>query len=546
LPRRLAMSALVVLVGALVVGCGGKSKSTATTSGAPSSGKTYPLLKVTWDAPDHMDPQLQYTVAAQQLLWNIYDGLVGFKHAPGAAGATIIPLLAESLPKISSNGLDYKFTLRPNLHYSNGKPVKASDFESTIERDFRADSPGVGFYSAIKGADQFAKTKKGGISGIITNDKARTIEIKLTQPRGDFLDILTLTFSSLVPAGTPSSDQSLHPIPSTGPYMIKAYSPSRSFTLVRNPYFKKNNIPDQPAGNPDVVQGRIITDGAAALETVLNGSSDYDFIPIPNDRLPTVQKKYPDRLKFYTSANTYYFFLNERVPPFDKIQNRKAVNYAIDRNALVQLFGGLGVTTQNILPPNYPGYKKIDVYTHDVAKAKQLVASSGDKGMKVTVWGDNTPPSSTVASYLADVLNTIGFKASPKVLSHQVYFDTIENQKTKAQTGWTDWYQDYPHPADWFDTLFNGERITATRNNVLSNNNVPSTNKQIDALRVQGINAKTNAGWAKVDKELIVDNVAAAPYLNRTSTDFFSARMDQACYLNHVLNYWDFSTSCVK
>lgn len=548
-----SLAAGLALLAAGCGGGGGKKNASSTPSGGTAGGggsgpqsKPFPLLRVTWDAPDYMDPGLQYTVAAQQLLWNVYDGLVGYRHLPGAAGATVVPLLAQSLPTISADGKNYKFTLRPNLKYSNGQPVKASDFRYSIERDFKINSPGVGFYSAIAGADQFSKTKKGHVTGIVTNDANRTIEIKLTTPRGDFLNILTLTFSALVPSGTPASDQSLKHIPSTGPYMIQSYTPNRSFTLVRNPSFKGDNIPDQPAGNPDKVEGKIITDGSAALQSVLSGQSDYDFQPIPNDRLPGVQKQFSERLKFYTSANTYYFFLNQRVAPFSNIKARQAVQYAIDHKALIQLFGGLGIPTQNILPPNYPGYQKINPYTHDEAKAKQLVQQSGTAGTKIVVWGDNTPPSSTVAQYLSDVLNKIGYKASVKVTTHQVYFQLIGNQKTKAQTGWADWYQDYPHPADWFDTLFNGERIAPTHNNNYGNVDDKAANAQIDKLRQEPVNASSNAGWAKVDKKLVVDDSAAVPYLNRTSTDFFGPKVDLGCYLNHVLNYWDFSTICMK
>lgn len=552
-----AAAVVAVALAAIAAGCGGSSSSKATkpassasssnTSGQPvksMSGKTFPLLRVTWDEPDYFDPGLAYTVAAWQVMWNVYDSLLGYKHDAGAAGATLVPYLAQSLPKVSADGKTYKFTLRPGLKYSNGKPVKASDFRYTIERDYKINSPGVGFFSAIVGADQFGKTKKGHIPGIVVNDAKRTITVKLSHPEGDMLNILGSMFTAFVPTGTPASDQSNHPTPATGPYMIKSYQPMRGFTLVRNPFFKPGLIPDQPAGNPDKVVGTIITDGSAALQSVLSGQSDYDFQPIPNDRLPQVATKYKAQLKYYTPANMYYFFLNERTKPFNSLAVRQAVNYAIDRKQLVAIFGGLGRTTQTILPPTYPQFKQINFYTHNLAKAKQLVKSSGLAGTHVTVWGDNTPPSGPATEYLASVLRQIGFSTSVRLLAHGVYFTTIGNQATKSQAGWADWFQDYPNPIDWYDVLFNGDRITPTHNNNYGNVNFPDVNKQIEALKQKsGTNA---AGWQKVDRALVVKHAALVPYLNRVSTDFFSSKIDTSCYLNHVLYQFDFSTICMK
>src|SRR5215210_8369513 len=109
-------------------GGGGKKSSGGDDNGGSNEGKTYPLLRVVWDAPDYMDPGLYYTVAAYQLTNYVWTGLVGYKHASGSAGATLQPYLAESMPKVSADGKNYKFTLREGLKYSDGRDVKASDF----------------------------------------------------------------------------------------------------------------------------------------------------------------------------------------------------------------------------------------------------------------------------------------------------------------------------------------------------------------------------------------------------------------------------------
>jgi peptide/nickel transport system substrate-binding protein len=422
--------------------------------------------------------------------------------------------------------------------------VKASDFKYAIKRDFLADSPGVGFFTNIVGADQFSKTKKGEITGITTNDQTGKITVKLVKPQGDFENILATIFAAPVPQGTSSKDQSSHPIPSTGPYQIQSYSPNRQAVMIRNPKFQPTaNV---PATNPDKITVNIVGDDSAALQQVINGQANYDFHPIPVDRLAQVQQKYPDQLKIYTPANTYYYFMNNRVAPFDKLAVRQAVNYAIDRNALVRLYGGLASPTENVLPPTYPQYKKHSIYSYNPAKAKQLIKSAGAEGATVTIWGSNRDTSRKPVEYLQDALRKVGLKTKIKIVDASIYWTTIGNQANKAQIGFADWFQDYPHPLDWLDVLLNGQRITQTHNNNYSNFDNKAFNAKIDQLKQQPtLNSSINAQYAALDKQAI-EQAAWAPYVNRQFTDFFSKDVDTSCYVNHVLYQFDFSRICMK
>ena len=550
--RRGSLVVLVAGVVLLAAACGGSGKkaaTAATTTGSSASGsvqqKKFAEFKVVYDTgTDYVDPALSYTVEGWEIMWNVYLSLLGYKHENGPDGATIVPALATDLPQISSDGKTYTLTLRSGVKYSDGTTVKASDFKYAIQRLFQIDSPGVGFFTNIVGADQYSKTKTGSISGITTDNATGKITIKLNAPQGDFENILATIFAAPVPPGTPAKDQSTTPIPSTGPYMISSYQPNRSITMVRNPYFQPTEF--VPATNPDKISVKIVQDDSAALQQVINGQGNYDFHPIPVDRLADVQAKYGDQLKIYTPANTYYFFMNQRTPPFDKLAVRQAVNYAIDRNALVRLYGGLATPTENILPPTYPQYKKHTLYPYNLAKAKQLIKSAGATGTAVTVWGSNRETSKKPVAYLADVLNKIGLKASIKVIDGSIYWTTVGNQATKAQIGFADWFQDYPHPLDWFDVMLNGQRITQTHNNNYSNFDSTAVNTKINALKRQPtLTPSINSQWASLDNT-VMKAAAWAPYANRQFTDFFSSDVDLSCYLNHVLYQFDFSRICMK
>jgi peptide/nickel transport system substrate-binding protein len=552
--RRRWLIAAVIAAAALAVvaaGCGGGGSSENTTteaSGGSTSGRTFDNFNIAYDTGiDFLDPGLSYTVEGWEIMWNVYLPLLGYKHVNGPDGATLVPYLAADMPEVTNGNKTYKFTLREGLKYSDGSEVKASDFKATIERLFKVDSPGVGFFGNIVGADKFAETKTGGISGIVTNDAARTITINLGQPQGDFEYILATEFAALLPASTPAKDQSTTPAPATGPYMIQSYKPNKLAVIVRNPEFDPGMFADNiPAGNPDKMTIHVIGDPGVALQRTINGQDDYDFQQIPADRLTSVQQKYADQIKVYTPANTYYYFLNTRTPPFDNLKVRQAVNYAIDREAIIRTYGGLAQPTEQVLPPTYPSYKKVSMYAHNLAKAKQLVEQSGTKGMEVTVWNHDRGTDLPATEYLVDVLNQIGFKAKHKVVNSAVYWTTIGNQSTKAQIGFADWFQDYPHPLDWFDVLLNGNRITETHNNNYSNFDDAAINKKIEELKKEpSLNSAVNADWAAVDK-MVAQQAAWAPFMNRQFTDFFNEGMDLSCYVNHVLYQFDFASICKK
>jgi peptide/nickel transport system substrate-binding protein len=535
-----AIAAVVAAVLALVVSaCGGGGSGGSSNPSSAPAGKTFPTLKVVWGTTDYFDPGLSYRLASWQLFQDIYLGLVVKAHVSCQTDncTKIEPGLATTTGDVTDGGKDYKFTLRKGIKYSNGEPVKASDFKATIIRDFKLNSPGIGFFSNIVGVDacEANPTKCSDISGIITDDKAGTIEIKLKKAESDFLYVLSIPFTSVVPASTPQKDTESPPPPANGPYYITSYNPSKSFTIKRNPNWQKDEIPAVPNGNPDTIQGTMTDDQAQSAQLVASGQAMYDQNLLPVDQLQHYKSKYGDQIKFFTTPSTYYFFMNTRLKPFDNLQARQAVNYAIDRQQLVNLRGGLGVPTWNFLPPSYPQYKKITPtpYPYNLQKAKQLVQQSGTAGQKVTIYTiSDVAVDLSTGEYLQSQLNKIGWKASLKPIAGANYFTIIGNQSTKAQIGFTDWFEDYPYPSDWFNILLNGEHITQVHNNNYGNVNIKSANSEIDRLDSlppsQALSASTNAAWAKLDKQFS-DNAATAPYLNGILTSFFSSKMDPAC-----------------
>jgi peptide/nickel transport system substrate-binding protein len=550
-PRRIRLVLLTLAVAAVVAiasGCGGSSAKTAPevsdTGATVLRDAPFPVFKMTVDTGlDSLDPGVAHTAEAWQSLWNIYLTLVGYRHANGQGGATLVPVLAKALPVVSADGKTYTLTLRPGRRYSNGAAVKASDFPATIERDFRMSSSGADLFTDIVGADAFLRGKSAHISGIHAEDSTGAITIHLVKPRADFANILASIFAAPLPAGTPARDLSAHPPPSTGPYRIASYHPGRQIVILRNPHYTSLE-PSVPDGNPNKVIVSVVPDDVVRLDGTIGGRYDYDYPPIPFDRLERVADKYDTRLRVYTGANTYYFFMNTRVKPFDDIRVRKAVNYAIDRQALVREFGGLAQATQNVLPPTADQYRRLDLYGYDIDKAKQLIAAAHAKGTHVVVWGSNRPASLKPVDYLVKQLRLIGLVPVKKIVDGTSYWAQIGNQRNHAAIGFADWFQNYPHPLDWFGRLLIGSAISRRGNENYANANVPAVNNLTASLAKRPkLTPAVNAEWATLDR-LAIEEALWAPFVNRNFTAFFSKRVDPKCVVVHVVYDFDWSTVC--
>jgi len=516
------MSALALAAGfSLMVAAYGVAAN--RTKAAPKQSQAFGTLRAVLDTIDYLDPQQAYTGQSWWAMWNVWETLLTYQHVDGPAGYKLVPGLAASMPTVSSNGRVYKFKLRKGIRYSNGKLLKASDFKYAIKRGFLATGQGVGFYTDIAGADAYSKhpTPGGNIPGIVTNDKKGTINITLSKARGDFLTILALLFAAPVPAGTTPAIHNGN-IPATGPYRISNYEPNRGFTLVRNKYFKPTKY--IPKGNPDKVSVSLVGDANAATQRVIGGQADYSNGAIPPDRIASVKNR--GKLLLRPSANTYYFWMNIREAPFNKLAVRQAVNDAIDRKSMQTLvWGGLGTPTQNVLPPTYPSYVKLKLYAHNVSKARQMITNAGAKGANVTVWTRDVSDAVTAATYYTQVLNSIGLNAKLNILPRTTYYTTVGNVSTHAQTGWARWLEDYPHPLDWFDVLLNGNRITNQDNNNYAWYSNAKTNKEIEGLKKAPVlTPSVNKRWATVEKQ-IMQAAPWAPWSNRVFPEFFSKKM---------------------
>ncbi len=525
---RRALVALLALAALLASGCGGSS-DTGSGTGADGSPST---LTVTYNGfPDYLDPSLGYTNEAWTAMYDVYLPLLTYAHRDGTAGTRVIPGLAKSMPKVSDGGRTYELQLRPGLRYSDGTPVRASDFASTIERLFLINSPGLPFYTDIVGAEEFMEKKKGGIAGIETDDASGRVVIHLVEPRGTFNNELALLFAAPLPPNTPAKDMTNDPPPGAGPYEISASKPGRGFEITRNPEWAAHNgpaMPQVPAGHIDRFEVSVLKNPSTQVNYVLQGKTDWMQNPPAPDRYPEIAEKYTGtQFEASPQIDIYYFWMNTQRPPFNDVRVRKAVNYAIDPRALERIYAGQMKALHQILPVGMPGHQSYDPYPHNMAKAKQLIAEADPSDRDISVFGDTAAPNNQAAEYYEGVLRELGFHPTLKLVAAANFFTVIGNTSTpELDTGWTNWFEDYPHPNDYFQPQLDGNSIQPTGNSNWAMLDDPAINKKIEEIGREQLGPKQEAEYAALDRQVMREQAPWAPFGSLTRSTFVSSAVD--------------------
>ena len=551
---RLRKFAILSALAALAVSAGTSGAATANHQGG-----TLKLLAKA--AGGTLDPQVNYTLQYWQLYQATYDGLLGFTKAGGNSAFTVVPDLAESLPKPTNGGKTWVFKLRKGIKFSDGKPVTVNDVVASLQRIFKVKSPtSGGFYAGIVGAQACLKKPAGCTlkGGVISNAKANTVTINLIAPDPEFKYKLAVPHASIVPASSPPSDAGTKPIPGTGPYYFASYNPNKQLVLKRNPYFKEWSKAAQPAGYPDQIVQSFGLTVEAQITAIENGQADWTLEAPPADRLNEMGTKYASQTHVETLTAFWYAPMNTNLAPFNNLKARQAVNYAIDRNALVKIFGGtkLAAPSCQVLPPGFPGHVDYCPYTKnpgktwsapDLAKAKALVKASGTAGQKVAVLSSDDEVNKAVAVYLQSVLNQLGYKASVKPISGNIFFTYVQNTKNKVQINVQQWYQDYPAASDFLNILFGCDSFHPGSDSSI--NIAGFCDKKIDVKMKHALKtaledeAAANKEWTQIDK-LVTDAAPMATLFTPKHIDFVSKRVGNFTFSKEF--YWLVSQSWVQ
>jgi peptide/nickel transport system substrate-binding protein len=500
--------------------------------------------------PDSLDPQYGYTVEAGEADWIVYTPLLTYAHASGEAGTQVIPGLATALPVVSNGGKTYTLTLRSGLKFSNGTPVKASDFTYAVERLLKLNWGGDSFFTqTIVGAAAYLDGKASSISGITTDDTTGKITIQLAAPYGAFDNLLAFPSAAPVPAGTPMTNEPTSPPPGVGAYIIKDVIPNQSFELVKNPLFAGFHIPGIPTGYLDTIKVNIVSNTTTEAEQVLDNQVDnFDAgDTIPAALMGQIKSQASDRFSLKPVETTYYFFLNQSKAPFNNKLAREAVNIAVNREAFQRLAGGTINPGCYLLaaglvghPTNPCPWGTLD--SSDVAKAKSLIQQAHLTGAPVTVYGEQVSPVEQWVEYYASVLKSIGFNVTIKFVDGSTYFPTVGSKTVDPQTGYSAWAEDFPNPVDFY-LLVNANSIQPIGNRDRSYVDDPHIQSELAKLDVVPTSQlQSVAGqWSALDY-YVASQADELVFGYGTAPEFFSNRINVSRAVFSPIWFNDWST----
>jgi len=458
-----------------------------------------------------LDPALAQTREAWELEYATCAKLVNYPAASGYRGSRLAPEVATALPRISPDRLTYRFEIRPGWRLSNGDPVTARSFTRAFERARSEElvSPAAPYLREVSSWQ---------VHG-------RTLTIHLRAPAPDFTQRLALPYFCAVPTWAP--DRQSDTLPSAGPFAIEHYRHGRSLVLRRNPYYH--------GPRRATLQQIVYHFGAFSSQIRLQleqGEADYGVVT-PSAFAALAQRFKGDRrhLLVVQQPIVAYLALNTARPLFkNNPWLRRAVNYALDRPALVRLFGPQGaIPSDEYLPPGFPGYEARHVYPvsePDLAKAHAL-ARGHLRGGRAVFLACGTEDCAERAIVVADALRKIGL---------HVRIDTSPGQSTLAGVRGTAFdladvitRPDYGDPYGLVDKLLDGRVIRAVGNSNISYYASPQVNRAIDAAqRLRGI-ARDRA-YGRLGIEVARTDAPLAAYAVLNARVFVSTRVGCITY----------------
>ncbi|MFL5150458.1 MAG: ABC transporter substrate-binding protein [Microvirga sp.] len=516
---------------------------------APSAKKGGTLKGMFATDADFIDPSLAYFVHSWQIMGATGANLLRFADAEGSAGSRLVPELATGFPKVSNSGKTYTFTIRKGWKFSDNKtPVSAGSFAWAFNRALNSQqqSPAAPFVADIVGAQAVIDGKARSASGITA--RGNTLTIRLTKVAPDFLTRIAMPFfQAMDPKLHPIDAKGLKaPVHSAGPYYVATWTPNSRLTMKRNPGYKGNR-----AANVNAIEYDANVNLDAQVLRIKAGQADFAAEGISPSAHADLAKQYGINRKngqyqVRQVPTTYYLAMNTTKGITTNANVRKAVNYAIDRQAMLAQRGYLaGKRADQILPPGIPGFRDYNIYpmkftNANLNKAKSLM---GSRSGKFLLLSGNRGASLTIPQIVKFNLGKIGLDVDVQNLASGPLSAKAGSRNEDFQGILIGWHADYPDPNNFIDILLNGSNIHESNNNNYAYLNVPALNRKME--RAAGLTgAKRYSAYSALDLDISKNYAPWATYSYANNRDFISSRT--GCYSYHPTWGFNLATACVK
>ncbi|MFN8591799.1 MAG: ABC transporter substrate-binding protein [Thermomicrobiales bacterium] len=361
------------------------------------------------------------------LFMNIYDQLIRV----GPDGISLVPGLAERW-EVSDDGLTYTFHLRPNIQFSDGSPMTAKDVKWSWER--AANDPGQHWTFTLTALKRNAD---GQVEGISTPDDT-TVVVELAQPWSPFLsDVAMFNMSVISQAFAEGKEDRLtQEAMGTGPFSLAEWKKGEYVRLVKNPNYWEEGLPLL-----DEVLVSLVPDDNARILQLQGGELDGMY-NVPSSRVPELQLDPNLKVYQFPSTHTQYITLNTRNAPLDDVHARRALQYATDRQTLIDVvLFGVGVPATTFMPKGALYWNDtLEGFPYDLAKAQEELAQSATPNgfaIELKTLAGNADDE-TLATALKDMWSQIGVELTISPFESGVLFDDYNNNNFQAMSNyWT-------------------------------------------------------------------------------------------------------------
>ncbi|MFI6449172.1 ABC transporter substrate-binding protein [Kitasatospora sp. NPDC050543] len=536
--RSTALTALAAAAVLVVTGCSSSSKSGDT--GGSSAGVNAATNKVVnasdkkggtvvyehSDVPDSFDPGNTYYAYMYNFSRLYGRPLTTFQPAAGEEGNKLVPDLAESLGQVGADGLSWTYKIRAGLKYDDGTPITSKDVKYAVERsNFAPDVLSNGptyFHDLLKDNDTpyegpYKDKSPEGLKSIETPDDT-TIVFHLKQPFADFDYLVSAPQTVPVPQAKDTGADYVKHIVSSGSYKFSSYEDGKQVELVPNTNWdaKSDPIRKQLA---DKIQLKLKIAQSTIDQDLLAGNAQVDLAGKGVDPQTQAKLLTDPKLKAQTD-NAYggrlvYTAINTKVAPFDNLECRKAVQYAIDKVSVQTAIGGpiRGDIASTVLPPDIPGQQKFDLYATngnkgDEAKAKDALKACGKpEGFKTSIMA-RQDRSTEVASATAiqAALKKVGIEVDIQQYPQGKYFSDFAGVPQFTEEHGTglimmQWGADWPTGYGYLQQVVDGRAIKKSGNTNLSQLNDPAINKLLDDAIGNTDRAAREKIYGEIDKK---------------------------------------------